>query len=92
MNASDYTRVINTHPNKVEVLYMGTSTIGIYNEEPIEVFQEGIKRLLNKTLTVVTESFPTINKKINPNILIDNVSYAIQDHYSENKFLTVIVI
>ena len=92
MKSSDYLRVIRKHPNCASVLYLGVEAQGIYEETGVEIFQDAIKRIVNRELTVVTEYFPMINKKTNPTININGKDQVIQDHYQENKFLTKVIL
>ena len=90
MKSSSYSRVIANHPQCAEIQYAGILAQGVFEQVATEIFDNGIKRIYEKKLTVVTDTFPTVNKKLFPTIQIDGELYTIQDHYQENKFLTVL--
>lgn len=89
---NDYFAVIKLHPNSVEVSYKDTSTIGILDFSHIELFDNGIKRVYDKKLTVLTSKIADITKNTDPYIICDGKQYKINDHYQETKQITILVL
>lgn len=92
MQDSSYLKSIQRHPNRVEVAYKTTSTQGVLDLIPTEVFDNGIRRIYEKKLSVLTSKIAPITKNTDPTILIDGNSFKIVDHYAESKFITILVL
>lgn len=89
---SDYLAVIKLHPNTVEVSYKDSSTVGILDFNQLELFDNGIKRIYDKKLTVLTSKIAEITKNTDPMITCNGKQYKINDHYQETKQITILVL